>query len=107
MARNPGLQVQRRVMTRKRLIIIGGMTLVVIAFILFSPYGIVTRIGLSGEQQDLGETLVELRRVEDSLRRHVGRLQTDSTEIERLARERYGYIRPGEEVFIIKRDTVK
>jgi cell division protein FtsB len=48
-----------------------------------------------------------MRRVEDSLRAAIRHLETDTTEIERLARERYGYVREGEEVFIIKRDTTQ
>jgi cell division protein FtsB len=49
--------------------------------------------------------MTTLKATSDSLRRQVRILETDSTEIERLARERYGYIRPNEEVFIINRDT--
>jgi len=105
MAKNPELLVQKRVMTRKRIYIIGGMTFIVVAFILFSPYGVITRLNLAGEIVDLEKTSTRMRATEDSLRKTVVRLQTDSTEIERLARERYGYVRPGELVFIIKRDT--
>lgn len=38
---------------------------------------------------------------EDSLRSVIKSLESDTTIIERLARERYGYVRPGEQVFII------
>jgi cell division protein FtsB len=105
MAKNTVLQEKKRVMTRKRLVIIGGMTLAVIAFVLFSPYGVMTRVRLSSDASDLHSTVDAMRAVEDSLRKAVRRLETDSTEIERLARERYGFVRPGEEVFIIKRDS--
>ncbi|HLP29121.1 MAG TPA: septum formation initiator family protein [Candidatus Didemnitutus sp.] len=107
MARNPAVQVQKRVMTRKRIFIIGGMTLAVVAFVLFSPYGVLTRLQLTGEVSSLEVTTTRMKGVEDSLRTAVKRLHTDSTEIERLARERYGYVRPGEEVFIIKRDSTE
>lgn len=107
MAQKPAVQAQKRVMTRKRLLIVGGMTLAVIAFILFSPYGIVTRLGLSREAAGLQVDVDAMRRVEDSLRASIRRLETDTTVIERLARERYGYVREGEEVFIIKRDTAQ
>jgi cell division protein FtsB len=107
MAQKPAVQAQKRVMTRKRLLIVGGMTLAVIAFILFSPYGIVTRLGLAREASALQGDVDEMRRVEDSLRAAIRHLETDTTEIERLARERYGYVREGEEVFIIKRDTTQ
>ena len=107
MAQQPALQTQKRVMTRKRLLIVGGMTLAVIAFILLSPYGIITRFGLAREASSLQGDVDDMRRVEDSLRATIRYLETDTTEIERLARERYGYVREGEEVFIIKRDTAQ
>jgi cell division protein FtsB len=107
MAQKPAVQAQKRVMTRKRLLIVAGMTLAVVVFILFSPYGVMTRFGLSREASSLQGDVDEMRRVEDSLRASIRHLEHDSTEIERLARERYGYIREGEEVFIIKRDTTQ
>ena len=96
---------QQRIMTRKRLITIVGLTLAVLAFILFSNYGVVTRVSLMSETSDLEGHVNELRSTSDSLRRQIRILESDSTEIERLARERYGYVRPNEEVFIISRDT--
>jgi cell division protein FtsB len=95
----PNVEIKRG-MTRKRLFTIAGLTLVVIVFVLFSNYGVITRLSLMLEQ-----TMTTLKATSDSLRRQVRILETDSTEIERLARERYGYIRPNEEVFIINRDT--
>jgi cell division protein FtsB len=51
--------------------------------------------------------LVRQRSVSDSLRSVIRILETDTTEIERLARERYGYVREGEEVFVIKTDSAQ
>ncbi len=106
MAKQSVVQERKRVMTRKRLLIIGGMTLAVVAFVLFSPYGVATRMRLTSEAADLRDSRIAMQSIEDSLRKVVLQLQTDSTEIERLARERYGFVRPGEEVYIIKRDSL-
>jgi cell division protein FtsB len=100
----PNVEIKRG-MTRKRLFTIAGLTLVVIVFVLFSNYGVITRLSLMSETEQLEQTMATLKTTSDSLRRQVRILETDSTEIERLARERYGYIRPNEEVFIINRDT--
>lgn len=94
-------------MTRKRVVIIGTLIAVVTAFVLFSDHGLIQRMNLQAEQATLDEKFVELRAVEDSLRSTVAMLQNDSTEIERLARERYGYIKANEDVFIIKHDTIE
>jgi cell division protein FtsB len=100
----PNVEIKRG-MTRKRLFTIAGLTLVVVVFVLFSNYGVITRLSLMSETEQLEQTMATLKTTSDSLRRQVRILETDSTEIERLARERYGYIRPNEEVFIINRDT--
>lgn len=105
MARKPGVAVQKQRMTRKRLIVIALLSGVVVVFVLLSPYGILTRLRLEGEHADLVQQVAEAKKQSDSTRTIVKRLQTDTLEIERLARERYGYIRAGEEVYIIKRDT--
>jgi len=94
-------------MTRKRAIIIGMLITIVAAFVLFSDHGLLQRVSLQSEQANLETKFNEMRQVEDSLRGVISNLQTDSTEIERLARERYGYVRANEEVFIIKRDTIE
>ncbi len=100
----PNVEVKRG-MTRKRLFTIAGLTLVVVVFVLFSNYGVITRLTLMSETDQLEQTMTTLKATSDSLRRQVRILESDSTEIERLARERYGYVRPNEEVFIINRDT--
>lgn len=105
MAKKPGVAVQKRVMTRKRLLVIGLLSSVVLAFVLLAPYGVLTRLRLETEHAALVAQVADARHTADSTRAIVKKLQNDTLEIERLARERYGYIRPGEEVYIIKRDT--
>jgi cell division protein FtsB len=100
MARSSTTTEQKRI-TRKRLLVIGILTGIVALFVLFSPYGVITRISLHGKASDLQESLTRLKSTEDSLRVSIRVLQTDTAEIERLARENYGYVRPGEDVFIV------
>lgn len=100
-------QEQKSTMTRKRLVLIVAMTFIVVLFVSFSNYGIVTRVRLSSDTTDLSGALMEQGRISDSLRSVIKRLETDTTEIERLARERYGYVREGEEVFVIKQDSTE
>lgn len=101
----PTLANQKKVMTRKRMLIIGMLCALIIAFGLFSTHGLLSRWGLSSEQTALGTEISDLRSREDSLRGLIKELQDDTIAIERLARERYGYIRPGERVYRIHRDT--
>jgi len=97
--------IQQQRLTRKRLIVIGTLTAIVAAFVLFSNYGVIARYRHESTVTTLRNQLRVLRATEDSLRSVIHILETDTVELERLARERFGYIRPGEEVFIIKRNT--
>jgi len=103
----PSVASQKRLMTRKRLIVIGVLTATIVVFVLFSSHGLLSRWRLTSERSDLQTEIEQLRAREDSLRSVISALQTDTLQIERLARERYGYIRPGERVYIIKRDTTE
>ncbi len=55
--------------------------------------------------QDSAE-LARLRYENDSLRAWADSLRTDSATLERLAREQFGMIRPGETLYRVERDTV-
>lgn len=99
--------IQKKRMTRKRLLVIGTLTSIVLAFVLFSSHGLLSRMRISSEANGLRSTQTQLRHEEDSLRREIKKLQSDTLEIERLARERYGYVRPGEKVFLIRRKDSK
>lgn len=93
---------QRKLMTRKRIWIAVALTTLVLAFILFSPYGVVTRVSLASECTEIEQQIVLSQTTADSLRNYIKQLQTDTTEMERLARERYGYVRSNEDVYIIR-----
>ena len=53
------------------------------------------------EQQRLQQQLIELESENDSLKNWVQKLEFDSATIERLARARYGMVRPGELLYIV------
>jgi cell division protein FtsB len=95
---------QKKLMTRKRVIVIGILTAVILAFVIFSSHGILSRLTIAADAAQLRSTLSNMKREEDSLRAEIVKLQNDTLEIERLARERYGYVRLGEKVFVIKRE---
>jgi len=58
------------------------------------------RIRLEMEKRELQEQIAQQQRRQDSLRKLIERLRTDTLYIEKLAREQYGMVRPGEEVYI-------
>ena len=57
----PSVATQKRLMTRKRLIVIGLLTATIIAFVLFSSHGLLSRWRLSDQRSDLVEEIDALR----------------------------------------------
>ena len=88
--------------SRRRYIIIGASILfVVVSYGMLSDQGFIKRFTLGMDQNNLNEQITAERHTSDSLRQIIKKLYSDSTEIERIAREKYGMVRNGEEVFFI------
>ena len=69
-------------------------------------YGTTDLLALKGQVRRAREDIVRLRDDVDSLRRIERALQTDSVLQEKVARELYGMIRPGESLYqVVGRDT--
>ncbi|MCX8051862.1 MAG: septum formation initiator family protein [Chlorobi bacterium] len=71
------------------------------AWLLFSRYGVLTRLSLESTDSQLDRDIATERGRLDSLRAYRQRLLSDTVLIERYARERYGMIAPGEVVLIV------
>ena len=57
-------------------------------------------LALRRDEQQEGERIRELRREIDSLARYAKLVETDAETQERIAREQYGMLKPGEHAFI-------
>jgi len=69
-------------------------------------YGTTDLLALKGQVRRAREDIVRLRDDVDSLRRIERALQTDAVLQEKVARELYGMIRPGEILYqVVPRDT--
>jgi len=86
----------------KRKIIFYGIIIAIIFFIIFAPYGVIKTIQIVQEYNDSIEMLKKLKHENDSLLNKIKELEFDTLEIEKVAREKYGMIKPNEKVFIIK-----
>jgi len=72
-----------------------------LAILTFGNRGILKRVALEREVSDLRHELYEGRATGDSLREEIKRIHRDTAAIERLARERYGMVRPGETIYTV------
>lgn len=76
--------------------ILSTIIIIVAAFMLFSPSGIINRILLTKKQKELLQQIDYEKKIQDSLLKTIDVLQNDTLEIERIAREKYGMKRPNE-----------
>ncbi len=86
---------------KKRLIWGGIIFAISLAVILFTKYGVFQGWRLEEEKTNIQSEIQRQTFVRDSLKRVIKRLTHDDREIERLARERYGMIKFGEEVIFV------
>ena len=88
------------VKTKKRFWIGGFIIIVVLGLLMFSSYGVIKSIKLASTRLEKLDELKELKMENDSLRKKIIQLKTDTLEIEKVAREKYGMIKPGEKIYI-------
>lgn len=87
---------------KRKLILVISVLALIFGFILFSPYGVIKSIKLASEKKANYEELKHLINENDSLRKKIKGMYTDTLEIERVAREKYGMIKKGEKIYIKK-----
>lgn len=89
--------------TKKKtnIFIIFTVLTVVIVYVLFSPSGIINRIMLTNRNSDLKQELYYEEKVKDSLLIEINKLRYDTTEIEKIAREKFGMKKPNEKIYIL------
>ena len=88
--------------TRRKLLLGAAMALPVLAIFTFGSRGLLKRAELEIRYDKTYQQLYRERAVGDSLRSEIARMTSDTAAIERLARERYGLVRPGESIYRVE-----
>lgn len=98
---------KRGISQRRIIIFISALLFAILLFYLFAgPYGIVNMIRINSEKKGLEKKLVDLVIERDTLVSTIKSLKTDTKAIEKIARERYGMAKKGEQVYkIVPADT--
>lgn len=78
--------------------------IVVSFFIIFSDHGLYKRLDLELDKSEMVENIENEIELRDSLKKLKKVMLSDTFEIERLAREKYGYIKEGEEIYFIDKE---
>lgn len=92
------LDWQRRMVTGAHYVGIGACLLLLIA-LCFGEMGLPRYFSMRDHAQQLEIEIRELQRTTRVLRGDIDRLEHDPIKIERMARERLGYVRKGETVY--------
>ncbi len=89
--------------TRKQVLFIVAL-IIFIGLVLFSDYGLLNTVKLQNERSKIRKKHNHELLLTDSLKRHIKRLKYDTLYIERVAREKYGLVKPGEKIFVIEEE---
>ncbi len=103
--RKAEVEVKKKHMNKRRLMLASAVALPVLLFALLTDHGLIKRMSLEFEHDDLKAQLEIEQQRTDSLQRQIESLTSDTTLIEKLAREKYGMLRPGEKAYIIERES--
>ena len=98
--------VKRRTRLFARLALLAGGVFAValgVAFF-FGDMGVFKYLQMRDHARQLEQELKDLERANADLRTEIRRTQNDPARIEELARERLGYVRPGETVYQIVKE---
>lgn len=79
-----------------------SIVIALLFYLVFAEKGLIKRVRLEIELKKLKKEIEKIENENASLREKIHKLETDPKEIERIAREKYGMAKEGEEVFIIK-----
>ena len=88
--------------TRRKITLAVIAAVPVLVIITFGNRGILKRVELELRRDQLSEQVQQQRAVGDSLRSEIQHLKTDTAAVEKLARERYGMVRPGERIYRVE-----
>lgn len=87
--------------TRRKWLLVAIVGLPILAVFTFSNSGLIKRLSLEARYDRAAQELLVEENLRDSLRQEIERLRGDTAAIEKVARERYGMVRPGERIFTV------
>jgi cell division protein FtsB len=92
---------------RKIILAAGGVALLAVLWLLFSPWGVFSYFRLKKELAAARTSNLELTETNARMQSEIARLKTDSTYLEKVARDQYGLLRKNEVVFVTPPPKVK
>ena len=101
------INIFRYLYLRKNMVIFLLILLVIISYAVFGKKGILQRVELEMENKELRTKLKEEQEKTIMLQKQIDELKSSDKEIEKVAREKYGMLKEGEEIYKVHVDSTK
>ena len=99
--------IARYIYNRKRFFLYLFVLLLIMYYAVFGKKGLLQRFELEMENKQLKEKLSEEQERTLKLQKEIEELKTSQEKIEKVAREKYGMTKEGEEIYKIQVDSTK
>jgi cell division protein FtsB len=99
--------VVRYIYHRRKFFLYLVLLLLILSYAVFGKKGILQRVELEMENRDLKEKLKNEQEKTLMLQKEVEDLRTSDKKIEKVAREKYGMVKEGEEIYKVVTDSTK
>jgi cell division protein FtsB len=97
----------RYIYHRRRMILYLIVLLAIISYAVFGKKGILQRVELEMENKELQQKLKEEQEKTIMLQKEIEELKSSDKKVEKVAREKYGMTKEGEEIYKIHVDSTK
>jgi cell division protein FtsB len=98
-------KVFQKIWANKKLTAFLVVSIAAILFALFSTRGVLQRVRLEREKSEWKRKIEDARAEQDRLKKLSRDLDTSQRAIEKVAREEYGMIKPGEKVYRVRKEN--
>jgi cell division protein FtsB len=92
---------------RRRMVLYLLVLLVIAFYAVFGKKGILQRVELEMENKELQRKLKEEQEKTIILQKEIDELKSSDKKIEKVAREKYGMLKEGEEIYKVQIDSTK
>ena len=97
----------RYLYNRRRMVLYLLVLLVIVSYAVFGKKGILQRVELEMENKELQQKLKYEQEKSIMLQKEIEELKSSEKKIEKVAREKYGMTKEGEEIYKVQTDSTK
>ncbi|MCE1165219.1 MAG: septum formation initiator family protein [Bacteroidetes bacterium] len=91
----------------KLVFILSVIAAAMLVFSVFADKGLLTRLKYQSEKKKLEKQFDDEKKKQEDLKKEIDELNNSNEKIEKIAREKYGMTREGEQIFKIEVDSTK